>query len=234
MIGGTSCAACYVDLKSKSTLIKGNRYACVVCSRQFCTDCIADVRELVISPQHHYSVTVCKATCVTFINRLQVELDPWFNCRPSSVALSTSEAALSAELNQLYSRLSNYDGLVRFFVENKDRVPRADMVGPLHDLEESIRAGVATLTRIQKEINGIVCPPFPQHRDEHVKRGLANFATYHLTKVKAQFSLSCKLYEQLLRVRGFSPRSLSPRPSPPLTPPRAGQREPPETDLASL
>ena len=138
-------------------------------------------------------------------------MDPWYNCSGASRQLFLYEASVTGEHTQLCSRLSNYEGLIRFFVENKERVPRSDMVAPLPELEFSIRQKLATLSQLLREIGALQCA---SAKDEHVKKGLVNFVTFQLTRGKSQFNLSHTLFERLQTANAFSPRSVSPMSSP--------------------
>ena len=184
---------------------------CTLCGRQFCLECITTSTVLIPSFKPFPNVAACR-TCSRYLLRLQVDLDPWYNCAPSSKELSEMETRITNEHTQLCARLSNFEGLVRFFVENKERVPRADLIGPLPEIEKSIRSGISNLSSLQRGINQIIC--IPNHRDEQIRKCLSNFVAYHITRIKSQFSVSSKLYERLMNTRGFSPasRPSSPRP----------------------
>jgi len=195
LIGESNCASCNGIMNSR------NRCACVLCGRQYCSRCILSITLSTFS-----DIRAC-ANCSKHLRRLQDEIDPWCNSSPSSKELYALEQEISLTCTQVFSRLSNFEGLVRFFVENKDRIPRADLVGPLPEIEGSIRSGLVHLNSLLGELQKVTCPPFPQHRDEHVKKSLVKFLTYHITRIKSQFNISSKLYDRLMNTRGFSPAS---------------------------
>jgi hypothetical protein len=220
-----ACNGCMKDLKSKSK----SRF-CVICGKQFCSNCIKAIT-VTIPSMKPFNYVSCCVTCARYLLRLQMDLDPWYNCSESSRSLHEIELRITQEHTQLCARMSNFDGLVRFFVENKDKIPRADLIGPLPDIEQSIRAGISNFAALQRDINLIQCAPL--HKDEQIRKCLSNFVTYHLTRIKSQFSVSSKLYERLMTTRGFSPASRPASPSPPRLP-ESGRSTPPPIDLDSL
>lgn len=193
---GTSCDSCFCILKNATRLSRSNWANCCLCCRQFCTKCIKEFKL-------EFSKSIAKfevcLVCWRFLLRVQLRLDPWFNTPVDSRFMFDLNDRFNKEHTQLCSRLSNYDGLMRFFAQHKDRVPRADLVGPLPELENGIRASILVLTKILKEAT-----PRDEVSDTHVCRGLVNYFTYHLTRIKAQFNLSFKLYESLLGAKAFS------------------------------
>jgi hypothetical protein len=107
------------------------------------------------------------------------------------------------------------------------------MLNTMPELEESVKQGISALTVLISEIQKLPCLPQTEHRDELVKKSLANFASQHLARVKAQFHVSSKLYERLLHKRAFSPRQ-SPLPSPRLHRGKEASSPSGEVDLDSL
>ena len=192
------------DLKSRSKLRR-----CTLCCKTYCPSCITVSTVTIPSFNPFSDVSSCES-CARYLLRLQLDLDPWCNCAPSSRELYEIESRVTEEHTQLCARLSNFEGLVRFFVENKDRIPRADLIGPLPEIEKSIRSGIMNLTSLQRQVNQI--QSIPNHRDDQIRKCLSNFVTYHITRIKSQFNVSSKLYERLMTTRGFSPAS---RPSTP-------------------
>ncbi len=220
-----ACNGCMKELKSKS-----KSRVCVICGKQFCSICIKSLTVTIPSMKPFSDVSCC-ATCARYLLRLQMDLDPWYNCADSSRQLHELESRVTNEHTQVCARMSNFEGLVRFFVENKDKIPRADLIGPLPEIEKSIRAGIANFATLQREINLIQCAPL--HKDEQIRKCLSNFVAYHLTRIKSQFSVSSKLYERLMTTRGFSPASRPSSPPPPRIP-GSGRSTPPPIDLDSF
>ena len=181
------------DIKPKSSFLKSGSVTCVVCSRQFCSNCACSV-DFSTSFSKTIITTVCNASCRRFINKLQLLANPWHNCAASSKLLFELEAMVTNEHTQLCARLSNYEGLVRFFVDNSDRLPREDMLGTLPELEELIRGGISRLTFFLKQGQSVSAVG----KDIAVKQGLVNFITGLLTRVKSQYSMSQNLHRRLL------------------------------------
>jgi hypothetical protein len=93
---------------------------------------------------------------------------------------------------------------VRFFAENAEGIPLQDMVGPVHELEEQVQTGLSSLAQLLRDLQSVVV----SGPNEVVKRGLTNFVTMLLTRLKAQFSMSRSLHQRLLESHPrFSPRS---------------------------
>ena len=201
LIGDGACGDCMKDIKPKSSFLKSGSVTCVVCSRQFCSNCAFSV-DFSTSFSKTIITTVCNASCRRFINKLQLLANPWHNCAASSKLLFELEAMVSDEHTQLCARLSNYEGLVRFFVDNADRLPRQDMLGTLPELEELIRGGISKLTLFLKQGQSVPAVG----KDIAVKQGLVNFITGLLTRVKSQYSMSQNLHRRLLEDLPSSPR----------------------------
>ena len=206
LISENACSSCLSSFPSQGKVSKGSK-VCVLCGRRFCANCIA---ALVLSTKQSGEtshVSACVSTCCRFIKALQHEIDPWFMCAGSSKTLSEMERQVTEEHTQLCSRLSNFEGLARFFSENRDKVPRADMLNTMPELEKSVNEGIDRLNSLVKKIQAVNCV----NRDETVRRNLANFTALQVAKAKAQFHLSSRIYERLLHHnRAFSPQA-SPR-----------------------
>ena len=110
--------------------------------------------------------------------RTQILLDPWFNAKASVREIFHLHAEATNELVQLSGRLSNYEGLVRFFVQHKEHV----MLQPLRELEEGIKLGLGTLGKLLKKV-----PP---------NEPLARYLTNQLTDSKTKLSQSKALFDQ--------------------------------------
>ncbi len=176
--------------------------------------CISEIGLELRDVGEHLSMIACSASCSRFIKALQVSLYPWHKCAASSKVLFELEEEITREHTQLCSKLSNFDGLARFFTENRDKVPRADILKMMPELEDAVKRGLERLHLLIRKIQSVSCPPFSEHRDETIRRGLANFTALLEAKAKAQFHVSSRLYERLLHQnRAFSPRA-SPRGSP--------------------
>lgn len=203
LISDSTCSSCETPLRSASTLSKSTRKVCMLCSRHFCPHCIVPT-EVSTADLGSFPITVCNATCQRFIKRLQLRVAPWLRCAASSISLFQLEAEVSKQHTQLCSRLSNFDGLVRFFTQNADNVPRADMLGPIPELESSVKSAIAALTQLLRDVQAVSISS--GHRDEAVRRCLVTFSTTQLTQAKAQFSVSAKAFERLTHKRAFSPQ----------------------------
>lgn len=204
----------------------------MICGRQFCSNCARHV-EFTTSSHGDITLAVCLNSCMRAIKKLQLEVQPWHRCTKSSKELLRLESKLTNDHTHLCSRLSNFEGLARFFSENADRVPRADILNTMPELEETVKQGISSLTALISEIQKLPCPPQSEHRDELVKKSLANFAALLLARIKAQFHISSTIYERLLHKRAFSPRQ-SPLSSPRLHPSKEAAFPSGEVDLDSL
>ena len=151
------------------------------------------------------------------IQTLQLTVDPWYKCAQSSVQLFDLSCAVTKQHTQLCSRLANFDGLVRFFSENAESIPRADMLGPMPELENAVKASIEELTQLIRDIQNVAVQS--GHRDQAVKTALIQFTTAKLSQAKLQFSVSTKSFDRLTRhTRAFSPPPRSgPRPATPTT-----------------
>jgi hypothetical protein len=192
LIGDDTCASCKCSLRG-SLVRKVTGTLCGVCVKPFCRNCFVE-RELFIS-SNKLSLPCC-FTCKVFIEVLQNELSPWFRCAQSSCQLFKFETEVRQQHTQIFARLSNYEGLIRFMVQNKDPVlSHQEMVGPLLSIEESIKRGIGELGQMAKTLGRIDCPPFPPHRDELIKRALQSYMADQLSKIKTQFNIAHSLYE---------------------------------------
>ena len=224
LIVDTACNQCMKDIQARC-----KPRVCVICGKGFCSDCVRAQSIHLPSFKPFTNVSSCN-TCSKFLLRIQLELDRWYNCAPASKQLSELEARVTSEHTQLCARMSNFEGLVRFFLENKDKIPRADLIGPLPEIEKSVRAGISNLGSLQREINSVECSP--HHQDEIIRKCLSNFVAYHVARIKSQFSVSSKLYERLINTRGFSPSSHPSSPPFRFAPSRSST--PPAIDLDSV
>ena len=149
-----------------------------------------------------FSLPSCDSSCSRFLKALQLEIDPWWNWAESSRALFEYEKEISSEYTQLCSRLSNFEGLVRFFAENRDNISREDMLATLPELESSLKRGMESMTCMIKNVQSLNCTS----SNEPVKRGLANFASNQLGRLKAQFHIASTMYEHLFSGTFSSPK----------------------------
>jgi hypothetical protein len=204
LIGDMQCATCQKNLSGRGRVRETDASLCVLCGRQFCISCISIVD---IVGDVSCALPSCKISCCRFLKRLQFELDPWHRAAASSKALYELENQVNVQHTQLCSRLSNFEGLARFFSENRNSIPREDILRTMPELERSVKQGVDLMAALIKKIQAVECPPY----NEPVKRGLVNFCSTQLGKSKAQFHLSSSIYENLVnRDKVFSPRTRHP------------------------
>ena len=196
----------------------------MLCGRRFCSNCVSDL-VLATKSGESSKVAACSAACARYIKSLQLKVDPWYICANSSRVLSEMEEEVTRQHTQLCSRLSNFDGLARFFSENRDNVPRADMLSIMPELQQSVKEGIERLNSVVKKIQAIEFT----NRDENVRRGLANFTALQVARAKAQFQVSSRIYERLVHHN----RAFSPQASPRFRPVYPGSRSG-EIDLDSL
>jgi hypothetical protein len=203
LISDMQCGGCLKNMHRKGKLLEHEAFLCVICGRQFCPSCISEI-EMSVTSDKSFNLPSCKSSCARFLKSLQLELDPWHNSSASSHTLFDLAVEVNREHTQLLSRLSNFEGLARFFMENSDRVPQRDILNTMPELEESVKRGIDTMTSLIRKIQSVDCPSY----NVPVKRSLVTFCTGQLGKVKAQFHLSSSIYETLVN----SNRSFSPRP----------------------
>ena len=188
LFSDSSCATCGSELHGKSRLQNSKRMACVLCSGRFCSNCASTV-EFMSTFSVALLTTACHATCRRYIAKAQMRANPWHKCLESSKKLFVLESRVAKAHTEVCSRQSNFEGLVRFFAENSDRVPREDILRTMPELENLVKDGLSKLAVLLRETQSVK----PLGRDEEVKRGLENYVRLLLTKIKAQFSLSQEL-----------------------------------------
>jgi hypothetical protein len=204
LIADSVCAGCGVELPQKSSLFGSTKHrTCFLCSKQFCAACSTTID--FSYPGGTHSVTLCTKTCDRHMKHLQLDVYPWYLCAGSSRELFELESKLADAHTHACSRLANFEGLARFFSETADRVPRADILNTMPDLEEGVKRGINALTQIIHSIQKVSCTS----RDETVKKALSSYASLLLSKVKTQFHLASKMYERLLHTRAKSPKPAS-------------------------